>query len=244
MNVRNLVRATVFATALLGTSGLAWADPPGWPNGILSGIDAMKKLPADSFAVVESQGRVLLVSTNGHYAVLDGRIMDMWNGFEIRSVADAERSLSIPLERMGLGVEELSGVMLGKAEIGRPRVVTMFVDPASPATGRILPHIRSLATRYPIHLVFVPAKSERKSATQALLCSVEAARDYVATGRLRAGDDVSLGCGLEQLKRNIVTVQVLGIKTLPFTIASNGRVAAGIPEDLGQFLETNLELSQ
>ena len=229
----------LFILAVLASPSAVWADPAGWPKGILNGIDAMKKLPTDGFHVVESQGRVLLMSTNGHYAVVDGKIMDMWNGFEIRSVADAERSLSIPLERMGLGTEELSGVTVGTSSGSKP--VTLFLDPASPETKKIMPTVRSLFSQYQFNVVFVPAKATRKKASQTLLCSQDAARQFITTGQIKAVIPSLDECGTEKLKRNIVTVQVLGIDTLPFTIASHGKTAAGVPEGYGDVLAANLE---
>ena len=89
----------------------------------------------------------------------------------------------------------------------------------------------------------MPAKAARKAASQALLCSEKAARLFIDTGRISPDPAIDDACGTEKLKRNIVTIQVLGIDTLPFTIASNGRVIAGIPEDFGGFLAANLEVS-
>ncbi|MGI9296158.1 MAG: hypothetical protein ACR2PS_19415 [Pseudomonadales bacterium] len=229
----------LFALVMLSCPLATWSDPAGWPKGILNGIDAMKKLPSDGFHVVESQGRVLLMSTNGHYAVVDGKIMDMWNGFEIRSVADAERSLSIPLARMGLGTKELSGVTVGKSGGGKP--VTLFLDPASPETQKIMPTVRNLFSQYQFNVVFVPAKATRKKSSQALLCSKDAAKQFITTGQITSEIPSLEQCGTEKLKRNIVTVQVLGIDTLPFTIASNGKTAAGVPERYGEFLAANME---
>ena len=240
--LRKLMTCAALASLFVAPA-TAMADPKAWPQGILSGIDAMKKLPVQGFSVVESQGRVMLVSSNGHYAVVDGRIMDMWNGFEIRSVADVERSLAIPLAKMGIGPEELSGVMVGNAAPGRPKPVTVFLDPASPETPKILPAIQQFAPEYPFHVVFVPARSERNKVSQALLCSPEAAEQYIASGRITAAEPTDM-CGADKLKKNIVTVQVLGIDTLPFTIASNGQVAPGVPQDFGEFLSRNLEYAQ
>jgi thiol:disulfide interchange protein DsbC len=229
--------------ALLAVPSLTFADPAGWPKGILSGIDAMKKLPVQGFSVVESQGRVMLVSSNGHYAVVDGRIMDMWNGFEIRSVADVERSLAIPLEKMGIGPKELSGIVIGAPAPGRPKPVTVFLDPASPETRKILPAIQQFANDYPFHVVFIPARRERNKASQALLCSPEAAEQFITSGRVTSAEPTDM-CGADKLKRNIVTVQVLGIDTLPFTIASNGQVSPGVPKNFGEFLSKNLEYAK
>ena len=223
--------------ALGGTS--ASAQSPEFPRDVLSGIDAMQRLPVEGFHIVESQGRLLLVSTNGHYAVLGGRILDLWNAVEIRSVADVDQTLRIPLHRMGIKLDELGAVRVGQG--AEAAAVTVFLDPASPETHKILPKIQSLLDQYAFTVVFVPAQASRKSESRALICSPEAAREYVRTGHAAAVVAEGDPCGATELEKNMVVVSVLGINVLPFTIAPNGATQAGIPEQYEAFIAANLE---
>ncbi|NIR30305.1 MAG: hypothetical protein GWN84_13540, partial [Gammaproteobacteria bacterium] len=104
-----LVRSVLMVAALALTVTTFALAEASFPRDVLSGIDAMRKLPAEGFHVVESKGRLLLVSTNGHYVVMGGRILDLWNQVEVRSVADVDRTTRIPLERMGLDSDDLGG---------------------------------------------------------------------------------------------------------------------------------------
>src|ERR1700730_14878860 len=112
------------------------------PHDVLKGIDAMRSLPAEGFQVVQSQGRILLVSTNGHY-VVTGRIMDLWNSIEIHSVADVDKTERIPLAHLGLSAQSLGGLSVGKSEARE--AVTVFMDPASRQSQELLQPLRDLA---------------------------------------------------------------------------------------------------
>ena len=229
----------LFAATLAFLTGRASAQSPEFPRDVLSGIDAMQRLPVDGFHIVESQGRLLLVSTNGHYAVMGGRILDLWNSVEIHSVSDVDQTLRIPLHRMGIKLDELGAVTVGQG--AQEAAVTVFLDPASPETHRILPKIQSLLGRYAFNVVFVPAQATRKNASRALICAPEAGRDFVRTGHQATVVADGDPCGTAELQKNMVVVSLLGIDVLPFTIAPNGATQAGIPEQYDAFIAANLE---
>ena len=243
------MKATPTPTMLLATAALAgcvaaaplWAQGmPGWPQGILDDIDAMATLPAQAFHVVESGGRTTLVSSNGHYAVVNGELWDMWNGFRIRSVADVQRSLAIPIQRLGIS-EALAGITLQTVAEPPGGRVTLFLDPAAPEGVSAVTAARRLLDRYAFRLVFVPAHQGRYAASQSLLCSQSAAQGFVISGQVARNTPPGQRCGLDAMHRNITLVQVLGIDTLPFTVAPNGMVLPGVPAAYGQFLADNEE---
>ncbi len=74
---------SIVASLAIVASDAAFSAPADVPHDVLKGIEAMRRLPAEGFHIVESQGRLLLVSTNGHYVVSGGRILDLWNQIEI-----------------------------------------------------------------------------------------------------------------------------------------------------------------
>lgn len=231
----------VALTAALACPALAQQGMAGWPEGILDGIDRMATLPASAFHVVESGGRTVVVSANGHYAMVNGELWDMWNGFEIRSVADVDRSLAIPLERLGLGDHSLAGITLRATPEPSGGRVTLFLDPAAPEGIDAVAAARALLGRYVFRLVFVPAHEGRYGATQNLLCSEGAAREFAEFGQLSRGGPTDPVCGRDAMERNLAVVRVLGIDTVPFTVAPNGRVLPGVPRGYGEFLAANEE---
>lgn len=229
----------LFALIMFAARSLdARAEDSDIPRDVLKGIEAMKPLPVDGFQVVQSQGRLLLVSTNGHY-VVTGRIMDLWNLIEVRSVADVERTERIPLAHLGLSARQLGGVSVGKSE---PReAVTVFLDPASSQSQEILPRLRELGNAHRVDLVFVPALAQRAAVARALICHPEAVAPFFNNTRVPEPQPEGDACGVAELQRARVTVQLLGIHTLPFSIAPNGATLAGAPKEYAQFIASNQE---
>ena len=243
---RGTVAAAMAALAVVAASapraiGQQSTGLPGWPEGMLDDIDAMVLLPAPAFHVVESNGRAVMISSNGHYAVFNGELWDMWNGFRIRSVADVERSKAIPLKRLGLSESGLEGITLQSVPQPPGGLATVFLDPAAPEGADAVRAARGLLDRYAFRLVFVPAHEGRHAATQALLCADEAARAFVVSGTVARGAPGEPLCGLDAMHRNLALVQVLGIDVLPFTIAPNGAVLPGVATGYSEFLASNEE---
>ena len=127
-HVSKAARVALMSLIAMSTASAAEArGDENIPRDVLKGIEAMRRLPVDGFHVVESQGRLLLVSTNGHYVVSGGRIIDLWNQIEVKSVADVDGTTRIPLSRMGIEASALGGIVTG--QVREPQRVTAFVDP-------------------------------------------------------------------------------------------------------------------
>jgi hypothetical protein len=232
-------RPWLLVLLLLALSALkVEATEPDIPRDVLKGIEAMKPLPVDGFQVIQSQGRIFLASTNGHY-VVTGRIMDLWNGVEIHSVADVDRTERIPLSHLGLSARQLGGVSVGKNEARE--AVTVFVDPASAQSQQLLPVLREISRSRRIDLVFIPALPERAGIARALICHPESASAFFESARLPQPPPDADTCGVAELQRARVTVQLLGVHTLPFSIAPNGATLVGTPKDYPRFIADNQE---
>lgn len=242
MNILSRVLLTGCLASLGLPSAVVTAAPerdPTISRDVLQGIDAMRKLPVEGFHVVETHGRLLLVSTNGHYVVSGGRILDLWNQVEIHSVADVDATLRLPLAHMGIKTSELGGAHIGAAESAQ--VVTVFLDPGSPETQRLLPELRSLSATYGVDVVFVPAKPSRADVSRALICDPAAAHTFLMEGRAPAPLAPGQKCGEQELARARVTVHLLGIEVLPYTVAGNGTPIVGHPKDYAALVAANRE---
>jgi len=209
------------------------------PRDVLEGIEAMRRLPVDGFHIVESQGRLLLVSTNGHYVVSGGRIIDLWNQIEVKSVADVDGTTRIPLARMGIEAAALGGIVAGQAK--EQQRVTAFLDPSSPESRKLLPYLRDVGKTYRLEIVFVPAQPSRAGISRALICDPKAAMTFIEQGTVPAPVSDANGCGRKELERARVTVALLGIEALPFTVAPNGATVAGTPKNFAEFVASNRE---
>ncbi|MGI9304173.1 MAG: hypothetical protein ACR2RB_15940 [Gammaproteobacteria bacterium] len=178
----------------------------------------------------------MLISQEGHYAVVGGRIMDFWNGLEIKSLDDLKRSNRIPASR--LPPEGLGAVKLGEG----PRI-TLFIDPLSPTTGDVLSAARDMSSRYAVHLVLLPTSKDRTEVSRRLLClePAEALKHLggeLSEASLPPGKD---GCGREKLQRNLVAATLFRVRKVPFVVAANGAFSAGLPDDYRGFFDDNTE---
>lgn len=235
----NQKRALLACLASLLFAASVGAAESDIPRDVLKGIEAMRRLPAEGFHVVESQGRLLLVSTNGHYVVAGGRILDLWNQVEVKSVADVDGTLRMPLARMGIEANALGGVVAGQGHSAQR--VTAFLDPGSPESRKLLPLLRELGKQFRLDVVFVPAQPARAGISRALICDRQAALAFLNESRVPAPLADSNACGEKELERARVTVQLLGITSLPFTVSPNGATVAGTPKNYAAFVTANLE---
>lgn len=204
---------------------------------LLNGIDAMKKIPAPEFHVVESNGRMLVMSVNGRYVIAPAKMVDIWNQMEITSVADMERSAArIPYKKVGINPEKL-----GSYSIGTGPEVMVWVDIQGKDTKQLLTQINKLKSKYRFHLIFLPATDKRRSANRALVCDETLAKrvvDNVDLINISAPNDT---CGREKMQRNAITAALLNVKKVPLTIAGNGVTMIGISDKYTAFLQENRE---
>lgn len=234
--VRNTTLGLLVLPGFFSSTCIAASD---FPRDALKGIEAMRRLPADGFHVVQSQGRLLLVSTNGHYVVADGRILDLWNQLEVKSVADVEGTLRMPLARMGIEASALGGVVMGRTD--STSRVTVFLDPGSAESRKLLPQLRAVGERYRLDVIFLPAQTARAGMSRALICDANAARAFINESRAPVPIPDSASCGQKELERARVTAQLLGITSLPFTVCPNGVTIGGAPKNYGEFVAANSE---
>jgi thiol:disulfide interchange protein DsbC len=198
-------------------------------------IVGMRRLDTVGFQLVElSNGKLVLVSADGHYAILGGRMMDFWNSREIKSLADLSGSQRIPLSRLPMDD-------LGTVKVGKGPMVGIFIDPLSPTTAQVLEAVEGLKKEYSFNLILVPSNDDRKEMTRRLLCvSSDKAYKAMLSGLkkdVKVKDD---DCGREQLQRNYVTAMMFSIKQVPFIIASNGMSSKGLPNNFQEFLKNNV----
>lgn len=239
--MKRSTRGLIACVTALVVSGAATSGPTDLDGArdVLKGIDAMRRLPADGFHLVESHGQLVLVSTNGHYVVTGGRIIDLWNEVEVERVSDLDMTLRLPLARMGIRASELGGVTTGRADA--KQAVTVFLDPASPESRKLLPHLRALMPKYRVEVIFVPAQPARAETSRALICDASAARAFIESERSPEPSAPGQACGVKELERARVTVHLLGITTLPLSVAPNGVTVAGSPQNYAALIAANSE---
>lgn len=228
--------ALVLAMAM-GVSTVATSGETDDLKALLSGIDAMQRLPVTGLQMIRAGGRIWYVSANGRY-VIQGQAWDLWHGAKLEGI-DQAAGLA---ERIDLKQMHLEPADLGALDLGAgPGEVLVFVDPLCPHCQGLLAAMRSLTEQYRFRVVLLPVLGEdSQAAVLRLSCLAQTAGADAALEALIAhapAPEVTDSCSQQAIQRTLITAQILGVGGVPFLIAPDGRMRQGEPADLAAWLE-------
>ncbi len=190
-------------------------------------IEAMRRLPGTGLQMVQAGGQTFLMTDNGRFAVVQGRLWDVWHGEELRTIADLDRAASrLDLAKMRIDFRELAALARGPE---RAPVTTIFLDPACDTCQPLLSQVAQLKAEFRFRLVLVPRTDEGVETAKRLLCapSADVAFDAIVQGRIQTLPTPDARCGLGALQKTLVTARILGVETLPTVVSADGRLSAG-----------------
>ena len=180
-------------------------------------------------------GGLVLMSANGRFLVR-GPVVDVWAGAEIADL-DAMRHAVTHVDLVGMGdvVPMLEPITLGREGLDP---VVVFVDPSCPVCTVLLGQIQGLTDRYRFHVIPIAVVSPAsQEAVQRLTCTVDdASRIAALLDPTVSVGTVPAGCGVEVMMRRLVVARLLDIRGVPFLIRPDGRMQAGLPDDLDSWL--------
>ena len=224
------MKTTIAATAiLLGLVAGASAA---------SQVDAVQPIPGTGMQMVETQGKTFFMSANGRY-VIQGALMDVWSGKEIKTTRDLAQSASkVDMSKVGPNLDEMLALTYGAG----PKEVLVFVAPGCPYCSRTMAQMAGLEKEYTFKLVPLPILGEASQRQVAeLACNAEkypaeATRALLSEsyGNLPIK---SVECDMERLAKSTVVSQIIGIRSVPVIVAPDGRVQTGAPSSLAGFLQ-------
>jgi len=224
-------RIALIMAAMAMTATTAQAKP-------VRNIDAMRTIPGTSLQMVESEGRSFFMSPNGRY-VIKGQLIDMWTGAKIEKVSDLENSAAkVDFQKMGLNLDDLMSLKYGTG----PKEVVAFVAPGCPHCELTMKQMVSLTEEYTFRLVPLPFFGEEsKNHVMQLACNEEYQEKAAEALILEDYSNLpvkSTSCDMERLQRSALTAQIMGIQSVPYLVAHDGRVLMGSPEQgLEKFLK-------
>ena len=93
---------------------------------IMRSVDEVKRLPVTGLSMIKAGDKTFLITDNGHFVVAGNlKLIDMWQGKVIGSVADTKGIDKVDLRKIGLSPDELSTFTIGTGK----KEVVIFVDP-------------------------------------------------------------------------------------------------------------------
>ena len=180
-------------------------------------------------------GGLVLMSANGRFLVR-GPVVDVWSGAEIADL-DAMRHAVTHVDLVGMGdvVPMLEPITLGREGLDP---VVVFVDPSCPVCEALLQQLQGLTGRHRFHVIPIAVvSSASQEAVQRLACAAdESARIAALFDGSHALGPIGADCGVEVMMRRLVVARLLEIRGVPFLIRSDGRMHAGLPDDLDSWL--------
>ncbi len=228
---------TLLSLVMLVASGAAGAlggEPAG--SVPVQRIETAVALPGSGIKAVRLKGddRVFFVSDNGRW-LIDGRLHDLWAGKRLAGIAEiAAAAGHIDLKGFEAIWPSLAPISIGSGE----STVVAFVSPTCPLCRQLFDQLPGLADRHRFLLMLVPTDAASGPLIRMLSCAADQA---AALGALLSGDGTPLpqdpDCDLAPMHKRLITQALLGVRTVPTLIRADGAVAAGLPEDLGRWLE-------
>ena len=200
-------------------------------------IKQSKRLPAQGLSLIETtDGKTFIVSDNGRLAIIGGRVIDLWQAREIRSIADSESLDRINLRRMGIKPSDLSRLSVGTG----PERVTVFVDPICEPCRLLLADMERFKSTHTFDVVVYPVQGGASgAASRRIQCTADTslALKAMASGSYTSLPEPAKDCDVNPVQKALITGAVLGIRSVPFLIFQDGRSAYGSGLNLASALQ-------
>jgi thiol:disulfide interchange protein DsbC len=239
MKILKLLASIAFGFSLISAFAQSSAQqfPPNngikIPEGLLNGngqssirnqidkIKATKRLPIYGMNMIETtDGKVVLVSDNGRFAVIGGRWVDVWEGSTITNIADSATLDKVNLGRMGLNVDEFDPFVIGNGS----KIINVFVDPMSEESRAVVRQMAALGKEYTFKVILLPLKGQQSGqAARRLICSPDKklALDAFMNGVYSSIPEPTNSCNVIAVQKAMITSQVLSITNTPYIILPN-----------------------
>lgn len=251
MKIHTAIKVQVLVLAL-SASGAALSADPGKQaevettaefKSIMKSVDEVKRLPVTGLSMVRADNKVFLISDNGHFVVAGNlKLLDMWQGKVINSIADTNGMDKVDLRKIGLNPDELSVFTIGTGK----REVTLFIDPQCDYCHNLLVQMEALGKDYQFKLVLVPVLGkESAEITKRLLCTTDKAaalkaliaKEYTTLPQLSKDTK----CDLKPLQKAVVATKLLDIQGVPYIFLASKNTHRGGTKVLKTLLEKDLE---
>lgn len=194
-------------------------------------------------AIKSADGKIIYMADMGRF-VFTGQLFDIWQKkplTTIEEIADAVRR--IDLSTLGFKPDALNLARIGTGSTH----VTVFVDPLCGWCHKLMDEVAGNADiqkDYTFDFIVVPALGKPShELARRLYCGesdVSKRFEILRGGReaIEALDSPGT-CDAKGYDTTLAVSQMLGIESVPFVIAPDGRFSRGKPSDLRAFLEGN-----
>ena len=184
------------------------------------------------------QGLSYLISEDGRY-VFQGGLVDVWNGVEVKSMKELNAlSDHMDMDKIGIEPQRMFSLSMGTGE----KEVFIFVDPECSLCHKLLAEIQDsklIQARFHVNAVITPVL-KKTSLPKACKLADMARKDPAKALDAFISNTVEPTSGphvkTDGINYNLLVAKALSIHNFPYIINSQGRIFAGLPENLFLFL--------
>jgi thiol:disulfide interchange protein DsbC len=198
-------------------------------------VEATRRIPITGLLMAEVGGQKLLMSENGRFVIVgDFRLLDVWNGIEVKTVEDAAKLNRIDLGRIGVKDTDFAQVVLGTGT----KQVYVFLDPWCEHCHDLISQMEPLKEKYTFHLVMAPVLGQKSVDTvKRIVCTPDKPKALQALIKQEYdGLPPFAGCDLSQLQKTLITTRMIGIDGVPYLILPSKTTHRGGTKDLAALL--------
>lgn len=200
-------------------------------------IEGIQELPIDNLMLVKTKtGQTYFVSKNGRF-VIQGQLIDTWFRRTIDELSEARSAHRVPLEKMGVKLDELATFQFGNKDI--PKQATIFVDPNCGYCHALFNKIKQSPEKYNVDFVLTAILGSQSLITaKRLECAKDrslATMDLLNSTKLAT--DIDPDCDAATVKKAPIVMGLLEARGTPFLIREDGLTLNGLPSDFDAWLE-------
>lgn len=202
------------------------------------------ELPVKTLRAVETEdGKIFFLNETGRY-VIGGTLFDAWTKQKLDNVRGMRHNFThIRLSEMGFKTSDFSAITVGNGS----KEVFVFADPLCRWCHELINEIRSDKTEalrkdYRFLIVAIPALGDESARlVKHLACTTEKSEakklDAFTSRTLESLPSKETASCSATYERLLIASRMLGIRSVPFVIAPDGRFTAGKPKDLASWLK-------
>ena len=231
----------LLATAsLLSVSSMAKSINPKELKQTLSqkgDIEGIQELPVENLMLVKTKsGQTYFVSKNGRF-VFQGQLIDTWFRRTIDELSEARNAHRVPLEKMGVKLDELATLSFGNQDI--PKQATIFVDPNCGYCHALFNKIQQSPEKYNVDFVLTAMLgSQSLLESKRLNCAVDKSKAVIdLMNKTKLATEMKEDCDAKAVQKAPIVMGLLEARGTPFLVREDGLTFNGLPSDFDAWLE-------
>jgi len=197
-------------------------------------VDGITSIQMKSLKAVETNGIIYFMSPNGRF-VIEGSMTDVWQKKKLVTLKEIEyASNHIDLQKMGISIDELNVISIGKGK----KEIIIFVDPQCDACKKFLKKAKTKLDEYTFKFVVVPALGdESNKMAVSMFCAKDKTNlEHHFLERTLLALEQNKSCDKKYYNLTLTLSELIGIRHVPFFIAPTGLYKAGEGQDIWKWV--------